>query len=60
MADDRSKTGGQDRSRANTEERYELDYWSQKFGVSVEQLKAAVAAMSSQADAVEKYLHGAR
>jgi hypothetical protein len=42
MSDDRSKKGMQDRTRINTNEDYELRYWSDKFGVSQDRLKAAV------------------
>jgi hypothetical protein len=42
MADDKWKRGPQDRSRINTGEDYEVRYWSEKFGVSPDQLKAAV------------------
>jgi hypothetical protein len=56
MADDRSKQGPQDRSRINVQERYELDYWSDKFGVSEEELKRAVAKVGVTADDVEREL----
>jgi hypothetical protein len=56
MADDRSKQGPQDRSRINVQERYELDYWSDKFGVSEEELKRAVAKVGVMADDVEREL----
>jgi hypothetical protein len=35
MADDKSKTGGQDRGRINVHEDYELRDWSKKFGVNL-------------------------
>lgn len=56
MADDKSKTGPQDRSRVNVNEDYELQYWSQKFGVTGEQLKAVVKAVGTSAAAVEKQI----
>lgn len=56
MPDNKRKAGGQDRSRINVNEDYELRDWSQKFGVSPEQLRQAVAAAGTNADAVEKYL----
>ncbi len=43
MPDERSKAGPADRDRINVQERYELEYWSSKFGVTPEQLKEAVA-----------------
>lgn len=56
MADDRAKRGPQDRSRVNTSEDYELRYWSEKWGVSPEQVKAAVAKVGNSADAVARQL----
>jgi hypothetical protein len=56
MADDKSKQGPQDRSRINVNERYELDYWSKKFGVSEDDLKRAVDKVGAMADDVEKEL----
>jgi hypothetical protein len=53
MTDDPSKRGPQDRSRINTSEDYEVRYWSEKFGVSPEQLKAAVRKVGSSVEAVE-------
>ena len=55
MADDKSKPGGQDRTRINVNEDYELRDWSKKFGVTPEQLKAAVQAVGTSAEAVEKH-----
>lgn len=56
MADDKTKTGGQDRTRINVNEDYELRDWSQKFSVTPEQLKAAVKAVGTSASAVEQHL----
>jgi Protein of unknown function (DUF3606) len=56
MADKPSKRGPQDRSRINTSEDYEVRYWSRKFGVSPEQLKAAVRKVGNSAKAVEREL----
>ena len=56
MADDRTKSGGADRKRINVSEDYELRDWSRKFNVTPEQLKKAVQAVGTSADAVEKYL----
>ena len=54
--DDRTKTGGADRSRININESYELDYWSNKFAVSKDKLKAAVETVGTSVTAVEKFL----
>jgi hypothetical protein len=56
MADDKSKSGGQDRQRINVGQDYELRDWSEKFGVTPERLKQAVDAVGTQADDVEQYL----
>jgi hypothetical protein len=56
MADDKSKPGGQDRTRINVNEDYELRDWSKNLGVTPEQLKAAVRAVGTNAAAVEHYL----
>ena len=56
MTDDKSKAGGADRIRINTSEDYEVQDWSQKFGVTPEELKAAVKAVGPMVDAVERYL----
>ena len=58
MADDKSQSGGQDRSRIDVNQDYELRDWAKKFGVTPEQLKDAVKAVGTGADAVEKHLKG--
>jgi len=60
MSDDKTKANGQDRSRIDVNQDYELRDWSKKFGVSPEELKAAVRAVGDRADAVEAHLKGAR
>lgn len=56
MSDDKSKSHGQDRTRINVHEDYELHDWSKKFGVTPEQLKQAVASVGTSAAAVEQHL----
>jgi hypothetical protein len=56
MSDDPKQKGGRDRSRINTSEDYEARYWSKKFGVSAEELKAAVKKVGNPAEAVQKEL----
>ncbi|MCU1326433.1 MAG: hypothetical protein JWN34_1803 [Bryobacterales bacterium] len=58
MADDKSKTRPQDAQRINVNEAYELRDWSQKFGCTPEQLKAAVAKVGVMAVDVERELKG--
>jgi len=59
MSDDLSNKGMQDRTRINTSEDYELRYWSEKFGVSQDRLKAVVKKVGNSAAAVEKELKAA-
>ncbi|CAH0128874.1 DUF3606 domain-containing protein [Pedobacter sp. ISL-68] len=54
--DDKQKNGSADRARININEGYELDYWSNKFGVSKDKLKAVVQTVGTSARAVEDYL----
>ncbi|TBO41045.1 DUF3606 domain-containing protein [Pedobacter kyonggii] len=54
--DDKQKNGSADRARININEGYELDYWSNKLGVSKDKLKAVVQTVGTSARAVEDYL----
>jgi len=54
--DDKHKKGSDDRTKININEGYEQDYWSEKFGVSKDKLKAAVKTVGPSAKAVEDYL----
>jgi len=54
--DDKKNVGTPDRDLINTNELYELEYWSTKFGISVEELKSAVKAAGNSATAVKKNL----
>jgi hypothetical protein len=56
MSDNKNNTGSADRSKVNTTEPYEVAYWTKKFGVSAEELKAASKAVGSGAKAIEEYL----
>ena len=58
MPDDRTQRGGQDRSRINLAQDYEVRDWAKKFGVSPEELKKAVQAVGDRADKVEAHLKG--
>lgn len=58
MSDDKTQSGGQDRTRINVNEDYELRDWSKKLGVTPDELKRAVAAVGTQAAAVEAHLKG--
>jgi hypothetical protein len=56
MSDDKSKPGGQDRTRINLAESYEVADWCKRFGVTEEQLQSAVAAVGDQASRVKSYI----
>jgi Protein of unknown function (DUF3606) len=56
MADNKQNTGKPDRDRINLYEAYEVQYWTNKFGVSEAELKRAVKAVGDHAIEVEKYL----
>lgn len=58
MSDDKNKRGQQDRDRVNVNEAYELRYWEERFGVSAEELKKAVAEVGPMAKDVEQQLRG--
>jgi hypothetical protein len=58
MADDRTLKGPRDRSRINFSEDYEVRYWTQKFGVTEDELRAAVNRVGNSAKALEKELAG--
>lgn len=58
MTDDRNKRGPEDASRINLNEDYEVEYWTNRFGVSKERLKAAVDKVGVSVDAVAKELNG--
>jgi hypothetical protein len=54
--DNKSNNGSPDRKRINVNEDYELQSWSKKFGVSADELKKAVKAVGTSAEAVEQHL----
>ena len=56
MPDDPSITGAGDRERINVNQEHELRYWSEKFGVSPEDLKCAVEDVGPMVKDVEKEL----
>ena len=56
MADDLKNRGAQDRARVNVNEDHEVQYWTQKWGVSKEQLAASVKKVGVSVDAVAQEL----
>ena len=56
MSDNLRHRGGQDRTRIDVHQDYELRDWARKFGVTREQLEEAVRAVGNSAQAVERHL----
>jgi hypothetical protein len=56
MSDNKELTAPQDASRINVNERYEVAYWTRKFNVSEDQLRAAVSRAGVSAEAVARAL----
>jgi hypothetical protein len=56
MSDDMKNRGPQDRARVSLSEEHEVRYWTQAFGVSREQLAAAVQAVGNSAERVRAHL----
>jgi hypothetical protein len=56
MSDDLGKRRPQDASKINVHEAWELEYWCKELGVTVAQLKAAVAAVGVMVADVKKHL----
>jgi hypothetical protein len=56
MPDDKTKRGKQDRSRINLNERYEVEYWMRKFGVSEEKLRDLVSRVGNSVYAIAEEL----
>jgi hypothetical protein len=56
MSDDKTKTGGQDRTHIALGEDYEVRDWSKKFNVTADELKAAVKAVGNKASDVDAHL----
>ena len=60
MSDDKSQSGGQDRTRISLSEDYEVRDWAAKFGVTEKALRDAVARVGDNADDVQRELGGRR
>jgi hypothetical protein len=56
MSDDLDKRGPADRTRVNVNEDYEARYWASKWGVSEDELRAAVERVGVMASDVERAL----
>jgi hypothetical protein len=56
--DNKTKRSPQDAKRINIHEDYEVRYWTQRFGCTPEQLKAAVEKVGVMVENVERELAG--
>lgn len=57
MSDDKNKKGYQDKSKINTKEKYEMDYWKKELNVSSQQITGAVKAIGSNSvKKIKEYL----
>ncbi len=56
MSDDTRQVGSPDRDRINLSEDYEVRYWTGALGVTEQQLREAVQAVGSTAEAVRRHL----
>ena len=56
MSDDKKNRGEPDRSRISLSEEHEVRYWTERFGVTKEQLAVAVGKVGNSADAVRQAL----
>jgi uncharacterized protein DUF3606 len=56
VADDLRNRGNQDRSRVNINEKWEVEYWTKKWGVTRAQLVAAVKEVGVSVAALAKKL----
>lgn len=58
MADNTGVRGEPDRSRINVNQEHEVRYWTQKLGISADELKKIVGEVGPMADAVEQRARG--
>src|SRR4051794_36856600 len=56
MADNLNNRGQQDRSRVNSDEKWELAYLKGKMGVTTQQIEQAVKSVGNDRKKVEEYL----
>jgi hypothetical protein len=56
MTDNTADRGPQDRARISLEQDHEVRYWSQRFGIDEQQLRAAVGDVGHSVQDVEQYL----
>ena len=56
MTDNTADRGPQDRSRISLEQDHEVRYWTQRFGIDEDALRAAVDDVGHSVQDVEQYL----
>ena len=56
MTDNTAERGPQDRARISLEQDHEVRYWSQRFGIDEDALRAAVEDVGPSVQDVEQYL----
>jgi hypothetical protein len=54
MSDDKSQTGGQDRSRVAGEQDYEVRYFAERHGISVEQAQQLIDRHGNSRDELDR------
>jgi hypothetical protein len=57
MADDLNQTGRQDDERISPDQDHEPAYWSERFGVSRDELRKAVQAAGPMVKDVQRHLN---
>lgn len=58
MVDNPTVRGPQDRTRVAMGQEHEVRYWTERFGVSREELQRAVDSVGNSVGAIESYLKG--
>jgi hypothetical protein len=56
MSDDLNNRHGQDRTRINLNEKWEVDYWTRELGISKEELERAVKMAGDRVASVRQHL----
>jgi len=54
MADDKSNTGGGDRALVAGDQRYEVEYFAQRHGISVEQARELIRRHGSDRETLDR------
>ncbi len=60
MSDNKQKIGNPDRQRVNMSEKYEVENWTRKFGVSREELQKAVDKVGNESKDLEEFFKSKR